>query len=172
MWNSLTFGLLTNWTVLYRPFWTFNISFAFIQPTRIWMKLEVSWVTLKLFIWFVNFHEIHLSCAVPRCCFLIFSFHLSDLRYCIRNPGMIAIRTIVAVLPAWFRCSQCLRRYHDTKDTVHVYNACKYFSSVFVVIFSSITFATTGKIRFEIDESVRKLFGITNDGKWTTFLTY
>lgn len=67
-----------------------------------------------------------------------------DLTYCVENPWMIALRTVVVILPAWFRCTQCLRRFYDSKDNVHIYNACKYFSSFFVPIFSSITFATTG----------------------------
>jgi hypothetical protein len=85
---------------------------------------------------------------------------------------MKAIRTILTLIPIWLRYCQCLRRYHDTNNMVHVYNGLKYVSSFFTIIFSAITFATAGKIRFEIDESVRKLFGITNDGKWTTILTY
>lgn len=48
------------------------------------------------------------------------------------------------MLPAYFRFAQCLRRYRDTKETFpHLANAAKYASSFFVVIFSSISFATT-----------------------------
>ncbi|KAL7015032.1 hypothetical protein ACKWTF_016251 [Chironomus riparius] len=55
------------------------------------------------------------------------------------------VRTIVAMLPAYFRMAQCLRRFRDTKEAFpHLANAAKYASSFFVVIFSSITMATTG----------------------------
>lgn len=78
---------------------------------------------------------------------------------------------IVAMLPAYFRFAQCLRRYRDSKEAFpHLANAgklkkmirmqnsekkhnfhnwisfsrsAKYASSFFVIIFSSITFATT-----------------------------
>lgn len=55
------------------------------------------------------------------------------------------IRPIVAMLPAWFRFAQCLRRYRDTKEAFpHLANAVKYSTSFFVVIFSSLTLASQG----------------------------
>lgn len=55
------------------------------------------------------------------------------------------IRPIVAMLPAWFRFAQCLRRYRDTKEAFpHLANAVKYSTSFFVVIFASLTLASQG----------------------------
>lgn len=55
-------------------------------------------------------------------------------------------RTLVALLPAWFRCAQCFRRYKDTREAFpHLANAAKYATSFFVVIFSSIAYNTSGK---------------------------
>lgn len=57
--------------------------------------------------------------------------------------GAYIIRPILAMLPAWFRLAQCLRRYRDTKDAfLHLTNAAKYAMSFFVVIFSSMSFVT------------------------------
>lgn len=56
------------------------------------------------------------------------------------------IRPFVAMLPAWFRFAQCLRRYRDTREAFpHLMNALKYATSFFVVIFSSMFLATKGK---------------------------
>lgn len=55
------------------------------------------------------------------------------------------IRPFVAMLPAWFRFAQCLRRYRDTREAFpHLMNALKYGTSFFVVIFSSMFLATKG----------------------------
>ncbi|XP_054730229.1 xenotropic and polytropic retrovirus receptor 1-like [Anastrepha obliqua] len=45
--------------------------------------------------------------------------------------------TIMRVLPAWFRCAQCLRRYHDSpnRDKKHLINVGKYATTFFVVFF-------------------------------------
>lgn len=53
------------------------------------------------------------------------------------------IRSIVSVLPAWFRFAQCLRRYRDTKLAFpHLINAGKYSTSFFVVLFSGLYAST------------------------------
>eukprot|EP01133_Synstelium_polycarpum_P017541 gene17541-20931_t len=44
----------------------------------------------------------------------------------------------ISALPATWRFLQCLRRYHDSKDFVHLRNALKYFLSIVVVFFSAI----------------------------------
>lgn len=50
---------------------------------------------------------------------------------------------MVAMLPAWFRFAQCIRRYRDTREAFpHLANAMKYSTSFFVVIFSSLSFVT------------------------------
>lgn len=48
------------------------------------------------------------------------------------------IRTIVSILPAWFRFAQCLRRYRDTKLVFpHVINAGKYSTTFLTAFFST-----------------------------------
>ncbi|XP_047134704.1 solute carrier family 53 member 1 isoform X1 [Hydra vulgaris] len=50
------------------------------------------------------------------------------------------IRPIIALLPAWFRFAQCLRRYRDSKKAFpHLVNAGKYSTSMFVTILSTVT---------------------------------
>ena len=47
------------------------------------------------------------------------------------------------ILPSWFRFAQCLRRYHDTKQTCpHLINAGKYASGCLVIITNSFRRAT------------------------------
>lgn len=52
---------------------------------------------------------------------------------------LYGVRTIVGVLPAWFRFAQCLRRYRDTKLVFpHIVNAGKYSTSFFTALFSTL----------------------------------
>ncbi|XP_011207355.2 xenotropic and polytropic retrovirus receptor 1 [Bactrocera dorsalis] len=54
---------------------------------------------------------------------------------CVRDISMV--RPIVAILPAYWRFAQCIRRYRDTREAFpHLVNAAKYATSFFVVIFS------------------------------------
>ncbi|WAR30962.1 XPR1-like protein, partial [Mya arenaria] len=49
------------------------------------------------------------------------------------------IRTVISILPAWFRFAQCLRRYRDTKLVFpHIINAGKYSTSFLTAIFSTL----------------------------------
>lgn len=67
-----------------------------------------------------------------------------------RNPQDLVIRTIVAALPAWFRCAQCLRRWRDENWLrLHLANAGKYWCMVMVVVLSSIS--QYNKSSFELD---------------------
>ncbi|KAG5895231.1 hypothetical protein JTB14_003448 [Gonioctena quinquepunctata] len=60
-----------------------------------------------------------------------------DAKYCVAN--YLGVRAFVACLPPWFRFSQCLRRYRDTKEAFpHIANAAKYATSFFVVMFSTL----------------------------------
>ncbi|KAJ8922421.1 hypothetical protein NQ315_004367 [Exocentrus adspersus] len=60
-----------------------------------------------------------------------------DANYCVANH--MGIRAFMACLPPWFRFAQCMRRYRDTKEAFpHVVNACKYATSFFVVMFSTL----------------------------------
>ncbi|XP_074035051.1 P[[i]]-sensitive XPR1 orthologue isoform X3 [Leptinotarsa decemlineata] len=68
---------------------------------------------------------------------LLISVILSDAKYCVEN--YLGVRAFVACLPPWFRFSQCLRRYRDTKEVFpHIANAAKYATSFFVVTFSTL----------------------------------
>ena len=59
---------------------------------------------------------------------------------------LYGVRTIVGVLPAWFRFAQCLRRYRDTKLAFpHMVNAGKYSTSFFTAIFSTLYHVNKGK---------------------------
>nr|XP_036215036.1 xenotropic and polytropic retrovirus receptor 1 [Bactrocera oleae] len=54
---------------------------------------------------------------------------------CVQDISMV--RPIVAILPAYWRFGQCIRRYRDTREAFpHLVNAAKYATSFFVVIFS------------------------------------
>lgn len=44
----------------------------------------------------------------------------------------------IAILPAFWRFLQCLRRYYDTKDKTNLINAGKYSFTFIVIIFSSL----------------------------------
>ena len=60
------------------------------------------------------------------------------------NPQHNIARPLVAILPAWWRLAQCLRRYRDTKDAwPHLANAGKYSTSILVTLVS--TFAAIYK---------------------------
>lgn len=50
------------------------------------------------------------------------------------------------MLPAWFRCAQCLRRFVDTKLVFpHLVNAVKYTTGILVVVFAVTCNVTKGK---------------------------
>ncbi|KAH6944974.1 hypothetical protein HPB50_006501 [Hyalomma asiaticum] len=55
------------------------------------------------------------------------------------RPVNLALRPVLACLPAWFRFAQCLRRYRDTREAFpHLANATKYATTFFVVLFSTL----------------------------------
>lgn len=54
---------------------------------------------------------------------------------CLESPWAMATRAFVAALPAWWRATQCLRRYRDSREVFpHLANAGKYASTLLVVI--------------------------------------
>jgi len=67
------------------------------------------------------------------------------------------LHPIVAIMPAYFRFAQCIRRYRDTKESFpHLVNAAKYATSFFVVIFAHKYHTTTGKwIHYTKHEFIR-----------------
>lgn len=72
-------------------------------------------------------------------CFYIYDWYQDgDDRVC-TDPKII-IRPVIALLPAWWRFAQCLRRYIDTKKSFpHLLNAGKYSTSMFVTMFSTLS---------------------------------
>lgn len=63
----------------------------------------------------------------------------SDATRCMNRPVNLALRPVLACLPAWFRFAQCLRRYRDTREAFpHLANASKYATTFFVVLFSTL----------------------------------
>ncbi len=57
------------------------------------------------------------------------------------------LRPFVAVLPAWFRFAQCLRRYYDTRQAFpHLVNAGKYSTTFFVIFFGSLASGLRGTV--------------------------
>ena len=40
------------------------------------------------------------------------------------------VQVIIGVLPYWFRFAQCLRKFHETEQRVHLVNAGKYFACI------------------------------------------
>ena len=133
----------------------FNPTKTFRHEARFWAIRVLSRVVLAPFC-YVNFADFwladQLNSLVPA--FLDFQYFICfyiqnasnldspDINSCI--DGSYYIRPIVAMLPAWFRFAQCMRRYRDTRDAIHLANAAKYATSFFVVIFSSLTLATNG----------------------------
>ncbi|XP_043647916.1 xenotropic and polytropic retrovirus receptor 1 isoform X2 [Drosophila teissieri] len=62
--------------------------------------------------------------------------------HCVEYVSLL--HPIVAILPAYFRFAQCIRRYRDTKESSpHLVNAAKYATSFFVVIFAHKYHTTT-----------------------------
>ncbi|XP_065090148.1 solute carrier family 53 member 1 [Ochlerotatus camptorhynchus] len=132
----------------------FNPTKTFRHEARFWTIRIVSRIVLAPF-FFVNFADFwladQLNSIVPAFLdvqYLICFYstitnwnHAENPNKCIENS--LWIRTIVAMLPAWFRMAQCLRRFRDSRDAhPHLANAAKYSTSFFVVAFSSLTQAT------------------------------
>lgn len=101
---------------------------------------------------------------------------LSTGRCVTRNPQDLVIRTVVAALPAWFRCAQCLRRWHDENWlTLHLANAAKYGCMVTVVILSSVS--QFNKSTFEFDTMriiwiIAAIFTSSLTAFWDTFYDF
>ncbi|CAO1357778.1 unnamed protein product [Diamesa serratosioi] len=69
--------------------------------------------------------------------------------------GHIFIRSIIAMIPAYIRFAQCLRRYKETRSAFpHLANAAKYSCALLVVVFSYLTLITSD----EYGQSTRNPF--------------
>lgn len=75
--------------------------------------------------------------------FTIVSFLLVDSK--LINKEFLVSKTVVNCIPAWVRFAQCLRRYHDSKETLHLINAGKYASSMIGIISNSFMIYYQGK---------------------------
>ncbi|KAI7891172.1 EXS family-domain-containing protein, partial [Mucor mucedo] len=65
--------------------------------------------------------------------FCAYSCHWTDLGgNC--NMAQVWVAPFLASLPPWWRLLQCFRRYRDSDETVHLYNAAKYTSSIMAAI--------------------------------------
>lgn len=156
--NSLSIPAFASPVLLYTlmALFMFNPTKTFRHEARFWAIRVLSRVICSPF-FYVGFADFwladQLNSIVPA--FLDFQYFICfyfmnanrlespDINSCI--DGSYYIRPIVAMLPAWFRFAQCLRRYRDTKEAFpHLANAVKYATSFFVVIFSSLTLATRG----------------------------
>lgn len=134
-----------------------NPTKTFRHEARFWTVKVLGRILLAPF-FYVGFADFwiadQLNSIVPAfldfqysICFFIINTNWNeapDINYCVDNAYYI--RPIVAMLPAWFRFAQCLRRYRDTKERFpHLANALKYATSFFVIIFSSLTVLTGGR---------------------------
>eukprot|EP01132_Coremiostelium_polycephalum_P006104 gene6104-7607_t len=82
---------------------------------------------------------------------------------------------IISALPAWWRFLQCLRRYYDSRDFVHIRNAIKYFLSILVVIFSTMDSFFSNNSWDSPWRIVWLIFGISNSAYsywWDIFMDW
>lgn len=59
----------------------------------------------------------------------------------------ITSRTVVNCIPAWVRFAQCLRRYRDSRETLHLINAGKYASSIAVIVSQTFMVSFEGSVK-------------------------
>lgn len=134
----------------------FNPTKTLHHEARFW-TIKVLWRVLLSPLYYVNFADFwmadQLNSMVPALLDLQFlvCFYWNNPTWSEASPaevvecveGSYLIRPLVAMLPAWFRFAQCLRRYRDTREAnPHLTNALKYSCAFFVVIFSSLSFVT------------------------------
>ncbi|XP_020714598.1 xenotropic and polytropic retrovirus receptor 1 isoform X2 [Ceratitis capitata] len=139
------------------PIFLYTLMIAFLlNPTktfhheaRYWAVRVLSRVVMAPF-FFVTFADFwladQLNSIVPAFVDIPFiicffgenpTWHKTDygVSPCVQDISMI--RPVVAILPAYWRFAQCIRRYRDTREAFpHLVNAAKYATSFFVVIFA------------------------------------
>ena len=54
------------------------------------------------------------------------------------NIALVWYTPLIASLPPWWRLLQCLRRYKDSNENVHLYNAAKYATSILATVMGGI----------------------------------
>ncbi|KAJ1525327.1 hypothetical protein ONE63_010149 [Megalurothrips usitatus] len=128
----------------------FNPTRTLRHEARFWM-IRIMFRALSAPFFFVNFADFwmadQLNSLVPALidfqytiCFYITNNSLTmasdDAKQCVERAWF---RPVMAVLPAWLRFAQCLRRYRDTREAnPHLANALKYSTVFVVIIFTSL----------------------------------
>lgn len=69
-------------------------------------------------------------------CFMLLGLRCEGLSYC--ESKSVVTAYVVAAIPFYIRGMQCIKRYMDTKKKIHIWNAGKYFTSIFVQIVVSV----------------------------------
>ena len=99
-----------------------------------------------------HLHVFNISSLYPSykciCSCTCISLPIESLAKC----GVIyyTVRPFVAMLPAWWRFAQCVRRYGSTREAFpHLVNAGKYSTAFFVVTFSTVAAALKGERKRE-----------------------
>ncbi|KAI8147935.1 EXS family-domain-containing protein [Fennellomyces sp. T-0311] len=69
--------------------------------------------------------------------FCAYAWHWTDLgTNC--SIAFVWYTPLIASLPAWWRLLQCLRRYRDSIEKVHLANAAKYASSILAIVMAAV----------------------------------
>nr|AHJ60092.1 xenotropic and polytropic retrovirus receptor [Cyanea capillata] len=119
-------------------YWFLKVMFRIIAAPFFHVQFADFWLADQL-----NSLVIPLLDLQYMICFYSYDWHRPDDKWKCTNPQNI-VRPLVAILPAWWRLAQCLRRYRDSKDAwPHLANAGKYSTSILVTLVS--TFAAVYK---------------------------
>ncbi|CAG2055912.1 unnamed protein product [Timema podura] len=116
----------------------FNPTKTFRHEARFWALRVLGRIVLAP-LFYVNFADFWLA------------DQLNNLNVC--TDMMWVLRPVVTCLPAWWRFAQCLRRYRDTKEAhPHLANACKYATTFFVILFSTLHTLQARKYEFSSED--------------------
>lgn len=109
--------------------------------SRRWLVLSLGRIVLSLF-FPVEFRDFFIADELNS---LAYSFWTSSYFFCSYGWHWDQLAThctvwkysytpLIASLPPWWRLLQCVRRYIDSKELVHVYNGMKYTTSILVTL--------------------------------------
>lgn len=87
---------------------------------------------------------------------------------CSKNNVFQIVTIIVAVIPYWLRCLQCLRRLFEERDSMQGLNGLKYFSTILAVVARTI-YDQKKEMSFRM---TLKLIAASTSGVATIFNTY
>lgn len=89
------------------------------------------------------------------------------------TSNQFGIRPLIAAIPAVLRFLQCLRRYRDTKAKFpHLVNAGKYSTTVFVVMFGSLTVWHRKQLDVDNPEDTPMFYAWVVSYLFSTFYTF